>query len=219
MSAPGIDIPTVFSLLDGHYGPQHWWPAESAFEVMAGAVLTQNTSWRNVEKAIAALRSAALLEPAAMATAEPATLAALIRSAGYFNVKAARLQALCRWLLDNGGIEGLGTLPPAELRRRLLAVHGIGPETADDILLYAFGHPVFVIDAYTRRLFGRLGLVDARAGYEQLRTEFERSLPADAALYNQYHALIVSQAKAVCRRRPLCGRCCLARFCPTAVTG
>jgi endonuclease-3 related protein len=196
------------------YGPQHWWPADSPFEVMVGAVLTQNTAWRNVERAIANLKGAGVLDPPGIAALPPAELAALIRPAGYFNVKAERLQAFCRFLRDRGGEAALAALSTSELRDRLLAVHGVGPETADDMLLYAFERPVFVIDAYTRRLLKRLGLATGEEGYEALRAGIERALGPDAPLFNELHALVVHHAKTACSARPRCGDCCLRRICP-----
>jgi endonuclease-3 related protein len=197
------------------YGPQHWWPGETPFEVMVGAVLTQNTAWRNVERAIANLKGAGALEAARLAVLPAAELAALIRPAGYFNVKARRLQAFCRFVVASGGESALASLATPVLRRRLLAVHGVGPETADDILLYAFGRPVFVIDAYTRRLFARLGLARGDEPYEALRAGVERVLGPDAALFNELHGLIVRHAKAACAKTPRCAGCCLRRACPT----
>lgn len=181
---------------------------------MVGAVLTQNTAWRNVERAIDNLRQANLLNPTAIADLAPVELAAHLRPAGYFNVKAKRLQSFCRFLQEQSKLERLQT---AELRARLLSVHGIGPETADDILLYAFLRPVFVIDAYTRRLFGRLGLLDGKASYEALRSCFESALDADVEMFNEYHALIVVHAKHVCRTRPCCEQCCLSSVCAYSV--
>lgn len=210
MSGDAKRLRGIYRRLFAHYGPQHWWPAESPFEVMVGAVLTQNTAWVNVERAIDNLRRAELLSPQAIAALPPSRLARHLRPAGYFNVKAKRLQALCIWLKGQVDPQCLETLA---LRERLLSVHGIGPETADDILLYAFGRPVFVIDAYTRRLFGRLGYLDASLPYERLRHSFESALGADAALFNEYHALIVVHAKQSCRPRPLCETCCLRRLC------
>lgn len=204
----------VYKRLDRKFGPQSWWPAESPFEVMVGAVLTQNTAWSNVEKAIDSLRVAELLDPDAIDEAVTGTLAELIRPAGYFNVKAVRLKALVSWLQKKGGIDALTDISLKDLRHELLSVHGVGPETADDILLYAFDHPVFVIDAYTRRLFSRLGLIVEDASYEALRRQFEIELNKDAQLYNQFHALIVVQAKDVCRKKPRCAECCLADICP-----
>ena len=203
----------IYKRLDRKFGPQAWWPAESPFEVMVGAVLTQNTAWSNVEKAIDALRAEQLLEPDAIHEIDAGSLAELIRPAGYFNVKAVRLKALTNWLVGMGGINALADMQVKDLRHELLTVHGIGPETADDILLYAFDHPVFVIDAYTRRMFSRLGLVEENADYEVLRRQFETELDKDAKLYNQYHALIVVQAKDVCRKKPRCTECCLADVC------
>jgi endonuclease-3 related protein len=204
----------VYARLLRRHGPQGWWPARTAFEVMVGAVLTQNTSWRNVERAIAALRGADALSPEAILALPPRRLAGHLRPSGYFNVKARRLQSLCAWVIEQGGVARLRRRTSARLRAALLGVHGIGPETADDILLYAFGRPVFVIDAYTRRLFGRLGLLDPKAPYEALRSAFEQALGPDTAVFNEYHALIVAQAKYVCAPRPRCTDCPLAVRCP-----
>jgi endonuclease-3 related protein len=206
----------VFELLLAAYGPQHWWPGDTPFEVMVGAVLTQNTAWSNVERAIASLKEIGWLDRSAIADAEPTRLAELIRPVGYFNVKARRLQSFCRFLRDRGGEERLGALATGELRRRLLEVHGVGPETADDMLLYAFDRPVFVIDAYTRRVFLRLGLISGAETYEQLRHSFEASLGPDTRLYNEYHALIVRHAKRSCRTKPDCDGCVLRDLCPAA---
>lgn len=181
---------------------------------MVGAVLTQNTAWTNVEKAIANLKSHDRLDPAAIVNADPVELAAWIRPSGYFNIKARRLQNLCRWLLEQGGYQALCGWDTESLRCGLLSVNGIGPETADDIVLYAFERPVFVIDAYTRRLFVRLGLVDGAEGYEELRRFFERALGPHVPVFNEYHALIVNHGKNVCRTKPLCRACCLADACP-----
>ncbi|MFN2348837.1 MAG: endonuclease III domain-containing protein [Thioalkalivibrio sp.] len=203
----------IFRVLGQTHGPQHWWPANSCFEVMVGAVLTQNTAWSNVERAIAALREADVLSAEAMLALGDAELARLIRPSGYFNVKAKRLKALCRWYLDHGGRRSLRHWPSARLRESLLSVHGIGPETADDILLYAFDRPVFVIDAYTRRLLGRLGHPQAQAAYDEFRGTLELALGADTGLFNEYHALIVAHGKSVCRPRPRCEGCVLSKKC------
>ncbi len=204
----------VFQALLDRYGPQHWWPGESPFEVMVGAVLTQNTAWENVERAIARLKAAGALDARVIVDSDPRRLAEWIRPAGYFNVKARRLQAFCAWYLERGGLEGLQGRPTEVLREDLLGVHGIGPETADDILLYALERPVFVIDAYTRRLFARLGLVEEDWSYERLRAWFENGLPREVPLFNEYHALIVRHAKEHCRKRPRCAGCPLAARCP-----
>ena len=189
------------------YGPQHWWPADTPFEVMVGAVLTQNTAWTNVEKAIVNLQLAGKLELSGMHQMTESRLARLIRPAGFFNVKAKRLKALCRWLTEQGGIAQLTDYPTLMLRDSLLAVHGIGPETADDILLYALGRPVFVIDAYTRRLLKSLGLARGDEDYDDLRLAFEAALGPDPALYNEYHALIVRHAKEKCVHPGDCRHC------------
>ncbi|MCU7843171.1 MAG: endonuclease [Candidatus Thiodiazotropha sp. (ex Monitilora ramsayi)] len=177
---------------------------------MVGAVLTQNTAWTHVERAIDNLRQADLLNPAAITALDQSDLADYLRPVGYFNIKAKRLQALTRFLIDHPQLNSLET---DELRQQLLSVHGIGPETADDILLYAYQRPVFVVDAYTRRLFGRLGLMDREASYENLRHAFEAGLKQDAQMFNEYHALIVMHAKTVCRAKPVCDNCCLRRRC------
>lgn len=208
----------VYDALYAAHGPQHWWPGDTAFEIMVGAVLTQNTAWVNVERAIANLKQAGALTPEAIAAAHPKRLAKWLKPSGYFNVKAKRLRAFCRWLLAQGGVAALAPLPTDELRARLLAVHGVGPETADDILLYAFARPVFVIDAYTRRIFQRLGAIDGDEGYDTLRLAFERALGPDTDLFNEYHGLIVRQGKDVCRTRPLCAQCAIARLCRAAAT-
>lgn len=189
------------------YGRQNWWPADSPFEVMVGAVLTQNTAWTNVEKAITNLREADELDLAAMQRMTERRLAVLIRPAGYFNVKARRLKSMCKWLVAQGGISALRDISTGELRERLLAVHGIGPETADDILLYALDRPVFVIDAYTRRLLKALAIARGDEDYEDLRGAFEAALDPEPALYNEYHALIVRHAKEKCACPARCRRC------------
>ncbi|WP_265553143.1 endonuclease III domain-containing protein [Trichlorobacter lovleyi] len=206
----------IFAVLLEQYGPRHWWPGESPFEVCVGAILTQNTNWGNVEKAIANLKAAGRLSVAGIAGLLPDALAALIRPAGYFNIKAARLQAFVGFLLDqyDGSLDRLFAGPWQHTRAELLAVKGIGPETADSILLYAGHKPSFVVDAYTRRIFSRLGLVDEQISYDGLRRHFMDSLASDTALFNEYHALIVELGKQVCRPRPHCNRCCLAEQCP-----
>lgn len=203
----------IYDALYATHGPQYWWPGDSPFEIMVGAVLTQNTAWVNVERAIANLKQAGALTPEAIVAAHPKRLAKWLKPSGYFNVKARRLRAFCRWLLQRGGIDVLAALPTDTLRRELLAVYGVGPETADDIVLYAFERPVFVIDAYTRRIFSRLGLIDGTEDYETLRQRFESALGADTRLFNEYHGLIVRQGKEVCRPEPRCAGCALAPLC------
>lgn len=212
---PRLTLRKIYHRLYAANGAQRWWPGDSRFEIMVGAVLTQNTAWSNVERAIANLKRARALTPEAILRAPHRRLAAWIRPSGYFNVKAHRLKHLCRWVLAQGGVSKIARWPTDALRQALLAVHGIGPETADDILLYAFGRPVFVIDAYTRRIFARLGLIRGDEGYETLRQLFENALGPDVELFNEYHALIVRHGKDICRKRPLCHRCCLATDCPS----
>lgn len=204
----------LFEQMLGAYGKQAWWPAESAFEVAVGAVLTQNINWSNVERAIENLKQVGALEPGALLSLPKDRLAQLIRPSGYYNIKAARLQALCRYLDSLGGLDALKGMPLDDARAGLLAVNGVGPETADDILLYALDRPVFVIDTYTRRLLQRYGLAIGHETYEELRLGFETALPADATLFKQYHALIVQHAKHACRKRPVCQGCCLIPACP-----
>ena len=208
----------VYQSLFARFGQQHWWPGDSPFEVMVGAILTQNTAWTNVEKAIANLRANEALSAEAIAAAPLPQLAEWLRPSGYFNVKAERLQTFCRWLLEPGRLQQLEQLPTQELRHALLSVKGVGPETADDMVLYAFERPVFVIDAYTRRIFSRLGLISGAEGYETLRTLVEDAFgrsAEQASLYNEFHALIVVHAKDFCRKRPLCKGCPLVRRCPS----
>jgi len=181
---------------------------------MVGAVLTQNTAWVNVERALAVLTGRIPLTAEAILSLPPEDLAACLRPVGYFNVKTQRLRAFCEAYLEQGGLEGLNRLETGMLRHRLLAVHGVGPETADDMLLYAFERPVFVVDAYTRRIFTRLGVLDGREGYDTIRHGFENALGPDVPLFNEYHALIVRHGKDVCRTRPRCGVCCLRDECP-----
>lgn len=216
LKVAGADVRRVHRDLLRVHGAQHWWPGDTPFEIMVGAVLTQNTAWTNVERAIANLKAAGALTPAAIVAAHPKRLAAWLKPSGYFNIKARRLKAFCRWLLEQGGEIALATRDTQDLRAALLDVYGVGPETADDILLYAFARPVFVIDAYTRRLFGRLGLIAGTEPYEDLRAAFERALGPDLALFNELHALIVAHAKDICRPKPRCDSCCLARRCSQA---
>lgn len=210
----------VYERLYAAYGPQGWWPASSAFGVMVGAVLTQNTTWTQVERAMSALEAADALSPEAiLALAEP-RLEQLLRPAGTYRLKARRLRVLCDWLSCQGGTEGLRRWPAPALRDALLGLHGIGPETADAIALYAYGHPFFVIDAYTRRLFGRLGWVRGDEAYGWLQGRLQAALPEAAPLLNEYHALIVRHAKARCRAsRPHCAGCPLSAECRYASRG
>ena len=206
----------VFDLLLSTYGPQGWWPGDGPFEVIVGAVLTQNTAWQNVAQAIANLKREGLLDASALLDAEPETVKALIAPAGFFNVKYDRLMNVLMYLTRHDlDLERFRHLSVADLRDELLQVNGIGPETADSILLYAFERPVFVVDAYTRRLFSRLGHGWMERGpYDEIQKLFMEVLPRDAGLYNEFHALIVVHCKDTCKKSPLCSGCCLSSFCP-----
>ncbi|SEO70059.1 endonuclease III domain-containing protein [Aquisalimonas asiatica] len=205
----------VFDTLYAAFGPQHWWPATTDYEIITGAVLTQNTAWRNVERALANLRARNLLAPSAVMSVSEAELADALRPAGYYNVKAGRLRNVTAALIEDGGVAGWREWSTAALRRRLLGVRGVGAETADCILLYVLGRPVFVIDAYTRRILTRLDLVRDDATYDALAKWFREGLPTDARVYNEYHALLVRLGNGVCRPRPRCPECPLAGLCPT----
>ena len=198
---------TVYQRLLKIYGDQSWWPADSSFEVMVGAVLTQNTAWVNVEQAITNLRRSDSLTLESILALSDEALAQLIRPSGYFNIKAKRLKNLCLWIAENGGESKLAAVDTGTLRSSLLQVNGVGPETADDILLYAFARPVFVIDTYTRRLFSKLCLIQGSEPYEDLRRLFEAELDADVGLFNQYHALIVRHAREKCQLTEDCRHC------------
>lgn len=204
---PRQTLLTIYQRLLDAYGRQHWWPAETPFEMMLGAILTQNTNWKNVEKAITNLKQARALNLTYLLNAETEELATLIRPSGYFNIKAKRLQNFARWFEQQGRYLQLARLEDAELRQRLLSVNGIGPETADDILLYAFQRPIFVIDAYTRRMLLGFELIQGNEGYETLRQAFETALDPDVELFQEYHALIVRHAKESCTSGPGCRHC------------
>ena len=204
-----------YAALLASFGPQGWWPGRTRFEMMVGAILTQNTAWTNVEKAIARLRKEKLLTPDKMHAVEEGRLASLIRSAGYFNIKARRLKNITARLLESGGLDRFLRKDAGELRVDLLSINGIGPETADSIMLYAAGKSEFVVDAYTKRIFLRHGLVEEKDGYEQVKALFMDNLAPDAGVFNEYHALIVRTGKDYCRTRsPLCGECPLKGFLP-----
>ena len=202
------------------HGPQHWWPGRTPFEIIVGAILVQNTSWTNVATAIERLRRAKLLTPRAIEKISAPRLQRLIRSSGYFRQKTKKLKAFVRFLRREyqGSLSKMFRAPTQTLRDQLLAIHGIGPETADSILLYAAKHPVFVVDAYTRRILERHGHPHARLGYEDVRQLFERNLAPDVALYNEFHALIVHTGKHFCRPRdPRCGECPLRPLLPATL--
>jgi endonuclease III related protein len=209
------NLSAMYRALRAHFGHRHWWPGDTPFEVMVGAVLTQNTSWANVEKAISSLKRAQALSPRAIGGMPPARLAGLIRSSGYYNIKAKRLGALVSWFRARlagrpGNARGIRT---ETLRAELLDINGIGPETADSILLYAFGRPVFVVDAYTRRVFHRHKWLRGDEKYDEIREMFESRLPRRVPLWNDYHAQIVAVGHHYCsRREPMCAECPLRVF-------
>jgi len=215
----------IYKTLHKEYGPQGWWPvngrynkndfsiprnSKEQFEIILGTILTQNTSWKNVEKAIANLRKENLIGPAKITEANNKIIAQAIRPSGYFNQKTERLKIISDFLLKN---KNLSCLPVEKLREVLLEIKGIGPETADSIILYAFNKPSFVIDLYTKRIFSRLGLCKEDCKYNELQDLFHANLEKDANLFNEYHALIVEHAKRFCTKRPDCLNCPLSRQC------
>jgi endonuclease-3 related protein len=220
-------LTVIYNRLFDRYGPQHWWPGETPFEVIIGAILTQSTAWTNVEKAIAALKAAGALDPASLFSISIDELATLIRPSGYYNAKAAKVKAFIERLQDKygGNLDRLFALDTASLRQELLSIHGIGPETADSILLYAAHRPIFVVDAYTKRIIGRLELLPSSESYEAFQQLFMENLPHDEGMFNEYHALFVRHGKEACRKTPRCEGCCLAGLSkkgyriPTAVRG
>ncbi len=209
------ELYNIYQRLLEAFGPQHWWPAETPLEIIIGAVLTQNTAWTNVEKAIANLKKAHLLNLNRLNTVSTKTLKRLIRPAGYYRVKTKRLRAVINFIVTKGGIAKLKKVSTPTLRNELLQCYGIGPETADSILLYAFHRPVFVIDTYTRRILTRYGLINGNEHYEELRKWIETNLLSLSSsnphpiicLYNEFHALLVRLAKTHCRVKPLCNSC------------
>jgi len=205
----------AFERLLARFGPQRWWPAETPFEVCVGAILVQGTSWRNADLALAALRRADRLRFDRLRDLGSGQLSGLIRPVGFHRVKARRVSAFLEFLEEQyaGDAAALAGTESADLRRQLLAVEGIGPETADAIALYAAGKPVFVVDAYARRVFSRLGLIEANAAHGAIQQWVAAELGRDSDLYNEYHALIVELAKTTCRRRPRCEVCPLRERC------
>ena len=217
----------VYDTLYAAYGPQYWWPVTCAsagerdsdatrFEIIVGAVLTQNTAWNNVERAIDCLKKNKLLSVQALASAPLAKIKACVRSAGYYNQKARYLRGIALYLEKNydGDLEKFFSQPPGSLRHELLSLRGVGPETADSILLYAGGKRFFVVDAYTRRVFARYGILKGGEDYEEVRSLFEANLPRDEKIYGEFHALIVELAKQAClKRKPLCSNCPLRAKC------
>jgi endonuclease-3 related protein len=206
-----IRLVEIYQRLLSHYGPQGWWPGDGAFEIAVGAILTQNTSWKNAEAAILRLKEAGVLSPLRMRQLPMAELAELVRPSGYYRVKAERMHRFLSFLEERYrlDLEAMLSRPLKQIREELLAVKGIGPETADSILLYAGGHPIFVVDAYTKRIFARHGLVREGCSYSELQDLAMGSLPREAGLFNEYHALLVRLGKERCRRTPRCSGCVL----------
>lgn len=202
-------LKTIYDLLFTRFGTQHWWPGDTPFEIIIGAILTQNTNWTNVEKAIANLKKARVLSPEKLHKLDIKKLAEMIRPAGYFNIKAARLKNFINWFFENyeGKLKNLEKVPTDRLRLELLSVKGVGPETADSILLYALDRPVFVVDAYTARICSRHHLIDKDFDYHRIQELFELNLPIDVQLFNEYHALLVNLGKDFCRPTPKCEDC------------
>ena len=216
---PSPELVRYFHAMSEALGPMHWWPARTPFEVIVGAILTQSASWTNVEKAIANLRAARMLTPSAIAKSRISRLAELVRPSGYFRQKAKKLKAFARFLQreHGGSLKRMFLTPALDLRATLLSVHGIGPETADSILLYAGSKPVFVVDAYTHRIFGRHEITGDKPDYERVRALFEGALPRDPRLFNEFHALIVNTGKQWCRKSaPHCEDCPLRHLLPEA---
>jgi endonuclease-3 related protein len=207
---------TYERLLDA-FGPQNWWPGDSPFEIMVGAVLVQNTAWRNVERAIANLREANLMAPRLLYAVPPAELAEMIRPAGYYQVKTKRLRNLLKFVVEefDGSLDAMFATSLSTLREQLLSIHGIGPETADAILLYAGGLPTFVVDTYAHRVLARHGWIGYDADYHEIKELFESALPQDVQLYNEYHALLVRVGKEFCKKLgPKCDACPLMELLP-----
>jgi endonuclease III related protein len=203
------ELEEIYRRLFNAWGPQHWWPAKTPFEVIVGAILTQSAAWGNVEKGIANLKKGGFLSPKALRGLPQAELAQLVHPCGYYNVKARKLKAFAEWLGANYGdsLEKLFSNDINELRQQLLGVYGVGDETADSIILYAGNKPVFVIDAYTRRITGRLGIAKGKKTYADYQALFMDNLPPDVKLFNEYHALLVNLAKTHCRVSPDCKAC------------
>jgi len=217
LMSTAVVISKIYQLLYERFGPQHWWPGETQFEIIVGAILTQNTNWANVERAIGNLKAADVLIPERLYDLDVSRLAELIRPAGYFNIKAKRLKNFLSWLFENhdGRLSALETMATEQLRCELLSIKGIGPETADSIVLYAFKRDTFVVDAYTARVAARHGLIEPPFDYEELQGLFQSNLQPDVELFNEYHALLVRVGKEFCRPRAGCPGCPLEKLAHT----
>lgn len=209
MPSHKIKVTDIYKRLYTRFGPQGWWPGKTPFEVAVGAILTQNTAWSNVAKAIRNLKRAGSLTPNHLWSMDNARLSEFIRPSGYFNIKTERLKAFLELLHGEykGSMKVMGKEDPLLLRQRLLEVKGVGPETADSILLYAFNHPIFVVDTYTRRILYRHKILPEKSSYKEIQDFFHKNLPKDTGLFNEFHALIVKVGKEYCKRSPICKGC------------
>lgn len=212
----------IYKELQKAYGPQNWWPTTSnnkEFEIILGAILTQNTAWKNVEKAIRNLKDNDLIDFDNIKKIKTDKLAQLIKSSGYYNQKAKKIKNFVRFIEDdyngsvNNFINDINHNNISLIREKLLKIKGIGNETADSILLYAAGKPEFVVDAYTKRIFLRLGIVNDKDNYDEIKEVFTKNIPKNTRIYNEYHALIVKHGKHVCKKKPNCKECCIRDFC------
>ncbi len=210
-----MNLLDIYSRLESHFGPQHWWPADTPFEVIVGAILTQNTSWKNVERAIANLKKEGVLTPEGIYRIPVERLETLLVPSGFYKIKTKRLKHFIDFLFKkcDGDLDKLLSLDTDLLRNELLGIKGIGKETADSIILYAANKPAFVVDAYTRRVFERFGMLEKDAEYDEIKRLFEEQLPRDTEIYNEFHALIVVLAKDICKKRPVCEKCPLDDSC------
>lgn len=210
-----MELIEIYSKLKSHFGPQNWWPADTPFEVVVGAILTQNTSWTNVEKAIENLKNDDVLSPEGIYHIPEEKLEMLLLPSGFFKVKTARLKHFTNFLFEKyeGRLDGLLSLDLHLLREELLGINGIGKETADSIILYAANKPSFVVDAYTKRIFERLRIIEKNIKYDEIKQLFEENLPKNIEIYNEFHALIVRLAKYTCKKRPICTECPISETC------
>jgi endonuclease-3 related protein len=204
----------MYQILHTRFGPQGWWPADDGklreWEVCVGAILTQNTNWKNVEKAIASLKEERALHPKKLSSLPITKIERLVKSSGFYRQKAQRLKKLSEFVLSFGSLEAFAALAA---RQDLLSLDGIGKETADSILLYACGKPYFVIDSYTRRIMSRIGMITGDEDYDDIRYFFESSLPKEAKMFSEFHALLVELAKRHCKKEPECNNCPLLKMC------
>lgn len=209
----------IYEKLRNHFGHQNWWPGDTRFEVIIGAILTQNTNWGNVEKAINNLKKQALFSPAGIIELKNDTLGRLIKSSGYYNRKAEKLKLICEYLMEKcgGDLDRFAEVPTDTLREELLSIKGIGPETADSILLYAFDRPLFVVDRYTIRSLNRIGLINENAKYDDVQQLFMKNLPHETKLFNDFHAQLVALGKHFCKPKPQCEFCPLGDICRSKV--